>query len=200
MIETLQDLRRIYPQPKPRAVAKQLDRLDPYCRRFIGLAPFVVLATTSRDGRVDASPRGGRPGFVTVVDDLTLHLPDAFGNNRLDSYTNIIESGRCGTIFLVPGMDETLRVNGRAVLRDESELLAPYAAERHPPKVLVEIRVEEAFLHCAKALMRSRLWGAEHRIDRSLFPSISEMIKAQSGSADPAETQEQTLARYVHEL
>jgi PPOX class probable FMN-dependent enzyme len=200
MIETLQDLRRIYPQPKPRAVAKQLDRLDPYCRRFIGLAPFVVLATVAKDGRVDASPRGGKPGFVTIVDDVTLHLPDAFGNNRLDSYSNIVESGRCGTIFLVPGMDETLRVNGRALLRDEPELLAPYAGERHPPKVLVEIRVEEAFLHCAKALMRSRLWGAEHRIDRALFPSISEMIKAQSGSPDPAETQEETLERYVHEL
>lgn len=200
MIETLQDLRRIYPQPKPRAVAKQLERLDPYCRQFIGLAPFLVLATVSRDGRVDASPRGGKPGFVTIVDDVTLRLPDAFGNNRLDSYSNIVASGRCGTIFFVPGMDETLRVNGRAVLRDEPELLAPYAAERHPPKVLVEIHVEEAFLHCAKALMRSRLWGSENRIDRARFPSISEMIKAQSGSADPAETQEQTLARYVHEL
>lgn len=200
MIETLQDLRRIYPQPKPRAIAKQLDRLDPYCRQFIGLAPFLVLATVGKGGRVDASPRGGRPGFVTVVDEITLHVPDAFGNNRLDSYSNIVESGRCGTIFFVPGMDETLRVNGRAVLRDEPALLAPYAAERHPPKVLVEIRVEEAFLHCAKALMRSRLWGSEHRIDRACFPSISEMIKEQSGSEDPAETQEQTLARYVHEL
>ena len=200
MIETLEDLRRIYPQPKPRAVAKQLDRLDLYCRRFIGQAPFLVLATVGREGRVNASPRGGKPGFVTIVDDVTVRVPDAFGNNRLDSYSNIVESGRCGTIFFVPGMDETLRINGRAVLRNEPELLAAYAAERHPPKVLVEIRVEEAFLHCAKALMRSRLWGMEHRIDRAAFPSISEMIKAQSGSADPAETQAETLARYVHEL
>jgi PPOX class probable FMN-dependent enzyme len=200
MIESVQDLRRIYAPPKPRAVAKQLDRLDPYCRRFIGLAPFLVLATVGKDGRVDASPRGGKPGFVQIIDDVTVHVPDAFGNNRLDSYTNIVESGRCGTIFFVPGMDETLRINGRAVLRNEPELLAPYAAEKHPPKVLVEIRVEEAYLHCAKALMRSRLWSPDNRIDRAAFPSIGEMIKAQSGSQDPAETQEQTLARYVHEL
>ena len=200
MIESVQDLRKVYAPPKPRAVAKQLDRLDSYCRRFIGFAPFLVLATVDKDGRVDASPRGGKPGFVTVVDEVTVHIPDAFGNNRLDSYTNIVESGRCGSIFFVPGMDETLRINGRAVLRNEPELLQAYAAERHPPKVLVEIRVEEAYLHCAKALMRSRLWSADNRIDRGAFPSISEMIKAQSGSVDPAETQEQTLTRYVNEL
>jgi PPOX class probable FMN-dependent enzyme len=200
MIESLQELRQMYPQPKARAIAKQLDRLDPYCRRFIGLAPFLVLATVGKDGRVDASPRGGRPGFVTIVDDVTLHVPDAFGNNRLDSYSNIVQTGRCGTIFFVPGMDETLRVNGRAALRNEPELLAPYASEKHAPKVLVEIRIEEAYLHCAKALMRSRLWGAENRIDRARFPSISEMIKEQSGMQEPAESQEQTLARYVHEL
>src|SRR5512139_3307923 len=126
MIETVQDLRRIYPQPKPRALAKQLDRLDPHCRKFIGLAPFLVLATVGKDGRVDASPRGGSPGFVRIVDERMLQLPDALGNNRLDSYTNVVETGRCGLIFFVPGMDETLRVNGRAKLRDEPEILAGF--------------------------------------------------------------------------
>ena len=116
MIETLQDLRRIYPEPKPRALAKQLERLDGHCRRFIELAPFLVLATVGKDGRVDASPRGGAPGFVKVIDEVTLHLPDSLGNNRLDSYANIVQTGRCGTIFLLPGMDETLRINGRALL------------------------------------------------------------------------------------
>ena len=200
MIESVEALRSLYPQPKPRALAKQLDRLDVYCRRFIGLSPFLVLATAGPDGRIDASPRGGAPSFVRVVDDTTLHLPDTLGNNRLDSYANIVQTGRCGTIFFIPGMDETLRVNGRAVLRDEPELLAPFGDARHPPRLVVEIRVEEAFLHCAKALMRSRLWGTEHRIDRSLFPSISQMIKAQSGSPEPAETQAETLARYAGEL
>jgi uncharacterized protein len=200
MIETLQDLRRIYPEPKPRALAKQLDRLDVHCRRFIEVAPFLVLATVGKDGRVDASPRGGAPGFVKVVDELTLHLPDSLGNNRLDSYANIVQTGRCGTIFLLPGMDETLRVNGRALLRNEPELLAAYPAQRHPPRVIVEIRVEEAYLHCAKALMRSQLWNEDNRIDRALFPSMGQMIKDQSGSQEQAETREQMLARYVSEL
>ena len=200
MIETLDDLRRIYPQPKARALAKQLERLDPHCRKFIGLAPFLVLATVAKDGRVDASPRGGAPGFVRVVDDITVHLPDALGNNRLDSYTNIVQTGRCGTIFFVPGMDETLRINGRARLRNEPELLAGFPNDRHPPRVVVEIRIEEAYLHCAKALMRSRLWGGDHRIDRSEFPSMGQMIKDQSGLPGPVETREQMLARYVDEL
>ena len=200
MIDSLQELRRVYPEPKPRALLKQLDRLDMHCRRFVGLAPFLVLATVGKDGRVDASPRGGAPGFVQIVDDVTLHVPDAFGNNRLDSYANIIQTGRCGTIFFVPGMDETLRINGRALLRNEPELLARFQGERHTPRVVVEIRVEEAYLHCAKALMRSRLWSADNKIERSRFPSMGQVIKDQSGSPDPAETQEQMLARYVNEL
>jgi PPOX class probable FMN-dependent enzyme len=200
MIDSLQELRRVYPEPKPRSLLKQLDRLDVHCRQFVGLAPFLVLATVGKDGRVDASPRGGAPGFVQVIDDRTLHLPDAFGNNRLDSYANIVQSGRCATIFFVPGMDETLRINGRALLRDEPELLARFGSERHTPRVVVEIRVEEAYLHCAKALMRSKLWSADNRIDRSLFPSLGQMIKEQSGSPEPAETQEQALARWVNEL
>jgi PPOX class probable FMN-dependent enzyme len=200
MIETVQELRQIYPDPKPRALVKQLDRLDVHCRRFIELAPFLVLATVGKDGRVDASPRGGKPGFVQVLDEVTLHLPDSLGNNRLDSYANIVQTGRCGSIFFVPGMDETLRINGRALLRNEPELLAPYRAERNPPRVVVEIQVEEAYLHCAKALMRSRLWSDDNRIERSRFPSMGQMIKEQSGSSEAAETREQMLARYVNEL
>ena len=200
MIESMSDLRSIYAEPKARSLAKQLDRLDPHCRKFIGLSPFLVLATTGKDGRVDASPRGGAPGFVAVIDDRRLHLPDALGNNRLDSYTNIVETGRCGTIFFLPGMDETLRINGRARLRNEPEILARFPRERHPPRVVVEIDVEEAYLHCAKALMRSRLWSDDHRIDRDMFPSMGQMIKDQSGSPEPAETRQEMLARYVHEL
>jgi PPOX class probable FMN-dependent enzyme len=200
MIDSLQELRRIYPDPKPRALAKQLDRLDSHCRRFIERSPFLVLATVGKDGRVDASPRGGAPGFVQVVDEVTLQLPDAFGNNRLDSYSNIVQTGRCGTIFFLPGMDETLRINGRVRLLNEPELLQRFKSERHTPRVVVEIHVEEAYLHCAKALMRSRLWSPENRIERSSFPSMGQMIKDQSGSPEPAETQEQMLARYVSEL
>ena len=200
MIETVEDLRRLYPSPKPRSLAKQLDRLDAHCRRYIGLSPFLVLATVGADGRVDASPRGGAPGFVRVVDDLTLQLPDALGNNRIDSYTNIVQTGRCGLIFFLPGMDETLRVNGRARLSDAPQLLAQFPHERHPPRLVLELAVEETFLHCAKALMRSRLWDPARHVDRALFPSIGQMIKEQSGSAEPAETQEQALVRYATEI
>src|SRR5262245_57445815 len=180
MIETLQDLRSIYSQPKPRSVAKQLDHLDKHCKRFIGLSPFLVLATVGKDGRVDASPRGGAPGFVRVVDDKTLQLPDALGNNRLDSFTNVVQTGKLAMIFFIPGMDETLRVNGPARLSADPELLRAFPHDRHPPRIVVEIDVEEAYLHCAKALMRSKLWASDHRIDRSLFPSLGQMIKEQS--------------------
>jgi uncharacterized protein len=199
MIESVQDLRRYYSTPKPRSLAKQLDRLDPYCRRFIGQAPFLVLATAGKSGQLDASPRGGAPGFVAVRDDKTLHLPDALGNNRLDSYTNIVETGRCAAIFFIPGMDETLRVNGTARLRDEAHILASFGPEK-PPRVVVEIGIEDAYLHCAKALMRSRLWSGDHRIDRSAFPSLGQMIKEQSGSAEPVETQQQAVARWLTEI
>jgi uncharacterized protein len=200
MIETLDALRSTYPAPKQRALAKQLARLDVHCRRFIELAPFLVLATVGRDGRVDASPRGGAPGFVEVIDAHTLYLPDAFGNNRLDSFSNIVHTGQVGLIFFVPGVDETLRVNGRARLRDEADIRARFPHERHPPRVVVEVTVEEAYLHCAKALMRSRLWAPESRVERGVLPTMGQMLKDQTASPEPVESQEQMLARYANEL
>lgn len=186
--------------PHARALAKELDRLDGHCRRFIAHAPFLVLATVGADGRVDASPRGGAPGFVRVLDERRLWMPDASGNNRLDSFANVVQTGRCGLIFFVPGMDETLRVNGRARLLDDAEALAGFPQERHPPRLVLDVSVEEAYLHCAKALMRSRLWSGDYRIDRAEFPSMGEMIRDQTGSSEPAETQAQMLARYREAL
>jgi hypothetical protein len=200
MIETQETLRTIYPEPKARSLAKQLERLDKHCRRFISLAPFLVIATSGKDGRIDASPRGGAPGFVRVVDDKTVQLPDALGNNRLDSYTNIVQTGKAALIFFIPGMDETLRVNGNAKLRDDAELLRQFPHEQRAPRLVVEISVEEAFLHCAKALMRSKLWASDNRIERAAFPSLGQMIKDQSGLTDPVETQEQAVLRYKTEL
>ena len=200
MIETVEGLRKTYLGPKPRALAKQLERLDEHCQRFISLAPFLVIATAGKDGRVDASPRGGAPGFVHVVDEKTLHLPDALGNNRLDSFTNIVQTGSVGVIFFIPGMDETLRVNGNAKLRDDAELLRQFPHERHPPRIVVEICVEEAYLHCAKALMRSKLWAPDYQIERSAFPSMGQMIKDQSGSTEPVEAQAEAIERYKSEI
>ena len=192
-------LRSLHHAPMSRATDKVLRALDHHCRRIIALSPFCVIATQGPNG-ADVSPRGDPAGFVRVLDDVTLLLPDRVGNNRLDAMTNLLANPRLGLLFLVPGMNETLRINGTARITSDARLLAPSAVGSREPKVGLLIEVEEAFLHCAKALMRSRLWGAENRIDRARFPSISEMIKEQSGMQEPAETQEQTLARYVHEL
>jgi len=200
MPDTIERLRALYPPTKKRSILKQLDHLDPHCIRFIGLSPFLVIATSGADGGMDASPRGGAPGFVQVKDRTTLLMPDSIGNNRLDSYTNIVETGRVGLLFFIPGMDETLRVNGRARLCDDPSVLARFASERHPPRVVVEIGVVEAYLHCAKALMRSKLWDPEVRVERSVMPSMGQMIKEQSGSTDPVESQEAALERWKSEL
>ena len=198
MIDTEQALRAIYAAPKPRSLAKQLDHMDKHCRHFISCSPFLVLATVGKDGRVDASPRGGAPGFVRVIDDKTLQLPDALGNNRLDSFTNIVQTGKLGAIFFIPGMDETLRVNGNARLSNDPELLRAFPHDRHPPRIVVEIHVEEAYLHCAKALMRSKLWSPEARHERSVLPTMGQMLHDQCGVE--TETQEAMVARYQRDL
>jgi len=200
MIDDVNALRAHYPAARPRSLAKELDHLDAHCRRFIEHSPFLVLATAGADGRVDASPRGGEPGFVHVVDERTLWMPDASGNNRLDSYTNVAQTRRCGLLFMLPGMDETLRVNGTAELLDAAEVLAQFPREKNPPRAVLAVSVEEAYLHCAKALMRSKLWSADNRIERSIFPSMGQMIRDQTGSTEPAETQAQMLVRYATEL
>ena len=199
-ITTLADLRHLYAAPGERARLKQLDRLDPHARRFIGLSPFVVLATHGADGLPDASPRGGAPGFVKVADDHTLLLPDASGNNRLDTLENIVATGTLGLLFLVPGVDETLRINGRARLLDDAALCAQCAGERGVPKLVIELRVEQAYLHCAKAFMRSQLWDASRHLPRAQLPSMGEMLRDQIGSTGPAETQAEMLARYQASL
>ncbi len=202
MIETLEQLRTRYAPAGERSLKKELNHLDAHCIRFISLAPFLVLASGSAAGEamLDASPRGGAPGFVHVPDKNTLLLPDAPGNNRLDTYTNIVAGGKVGLLFLVPGVDETLRVNGTARLRDEAAFLDLFKEEKHPPKLVIEITVREAYLHCAKALMRSKLWDAQHQCERSAMPSMGQMLRDQIGGNIPAETQEEMVVRYAKDL
>jgi PPOX class probable FMN-dependent enzyme len=189
------DLRALHAPPKERTLRKQLDRLDRHCRRFIELSPFVVLATAGADGRMDATPRGGEPGFVTVADDTTLLLPDRPGNNRLDSLTNLTEVPEIGLLFMIPGVDETLRVNGPVELRTDAELAEPFRVRRRAPAVVLRITVREAYLHCAKALMRSRLWDPGAQIDRSELPALGEMLRDQVGRAVPVESQVEMVER-----
>ena len=197
---TLSDLRRLYPPAKARSLRKQLDRLDGHCQRFIALSPFVVLSSAGPAGALDASPRGGDPGFVQVLDEHTLLIPDAPGNNRLDTLENVASTGRLGLLFLVPGVDETLRVNGSAVLSTRADWLDRCAIERRRPVLVVAVSVQEAYLHCAKALMRSRLWSPASLQPRSSLPTMGEMLRDQIGGDTPAETQARMLARYAADL
>jgi len=200
MIDSVDALRRLYPPAKERSVLKQLDHLDRHCLRFVELSPFVVLSSASKDGKCDASPRGGEPGFVKAPDEKTLLLPDAPGNNRLDTLENIASTGRIGLLFLVPGVDETLRVNGAARLANDDSILNGFKTEKRTPRLVIEINVEDAYLHCAKALMRSRLWDSANHVDRATLPSMGEMLRDQIGPQVPAETQAQMLERYKADL
>ena len=193
------ELRALHSAPTERAVRKELDRLDRHCRRFIALSPFLVMATADADGRLDATPRGGDPGFVEVADDRTLLLPDRPGNNRLDSLTNLTERPDVGLLFMIPGVDETLRVNGAAELRTDPDLVQRFQVGRRPPAIVLQITVRQAYLHCAKALMRSRLWDPAARIDRAELPTMGEMMRDHAGSG-PAESQAAMVERYREQL
>jgi uncharacterized protein len=172
------DLRECYPQPLERSLRKSLTKLDVHMRRFISLSPFLCIGTSSDTG-ADVSPRGDSPGFVHVLDDTTLLIPDWPGNNRLDSLTNVTGNPRVGLLFLIPGVDETLRINGTAAITMDPALLERWTVNGKHPRSALRIAVGEAYLHCAKALMRSRLWGDDYRVDRQALPSYAQMLKDQ---------------------
>jgi hypothetical protein len=199
-ITTLAALRTLYAAPKERAVKKQLAALDRHCIRFIGLSPYVVLATAGADGRQDASPRGGPPGFVQVLDAHTLLIADSPGNNRLDTLENIVATGRVGALFMVPGVDETLRVNGRAVLSRAPADIARCTTERRAPVLVIRVVVDEAYLQCAKALMRSALWEPASRVERSVLPTAGEILMDHTGVQTAAETIDDMRRRYEPDL
>ena len=208
MIETLAQLRSLYAEPAERALRKQRPALDVHCQRFIALSPFCVVASAGAVaahggpgvGLLDASPRGGAPGFAKTPDAHTLLLPDSGGNNRLDTLTNLLADPRIGLLFMIPGVDETLRVNGTARLRDEAAFTDLFAAERQRPKLVIEVQVAEAYLHCSKAFMRSRLWHADAQVPRSALPSMNQMIHDQIGLATEPETHEAMMERYRAQL
>ena len=194
------DLTTIYPKPTPRVIAKARPAIDSHARKFIDMSPFCVLATSGVDGSVDASPRGGNPGFVSVTGPNSLLMPDRSGNNRIDSFRNIVEgSGFVHLVFFVPGIDETLRVGGRGKLSADPELLAAMVEFGKPPRAVLKIDVSEVYFHCGKALMRSKLWSAETRVERTVMPSIAEVIHDQTGLGEP-EGQAAVYARYETQL
>jgi PPOX class probable FMN-dependent enzyme len=199
-IDSLAVLTQFYAEPQPRAVRKEIPALDRHCRDFIALSPFLILSTSDRDHNLDASPRGGDPGFVRVTDDGHLLIPDAPGNNRLDSFRNIISTGKVGLLFLIPGFDETLRVNGNAVLSTDASDIAACSTEKRAPKAVVRIAVTAAYLHCAKAFLRSKLWDPASRVERTRLPTAGRMISDQTGLWVAPETREDMERRYQPDL
>jgi uncharacterized protein len=212
-ITTLASLRALYDPVRERSALKELPQLDQHAMRFISLSPLVVLSTgaSRADGSVesmDASPRGGAPWFVKVLDAHTLLIADSPGNNRLDTLENIVQGGEPGSpiglLFLVPGVDETLRVNGRAWLTTAEADRKLCEDERRVPKLVIRVTVQASYLHCAKALMRSALWDATRHVDRTVMPSMGEMLRDQMADrmkpGTVFETQEQMLERYRQTL
>lgn len=187
-ISTRTQLRAVYKSPGEGAVKKVLKCLDKHCMDFLSLCPFGVLSTAGADGTLDASPKGGEPGFIHVVDPETIVLPDWPGNNRLDSLENILENPHLGLMLLIPGMDETLRVNGRAKISTDRALLQRFAVKGKLPLTVVVITVEEAYLHCARAVWRADLWNPDKHIDRGQLPSMGQMLADQVKGYDAAAT------------
>jgi hypothetical protein len=169
------ELERLYGAPSQPALAKEVSFIHPVYRQFISRSPFIVLATGG-EGGLDTSPRGDAPGFVVVEDDRTLLIPDRPGNNRIDSLRNIVENPRVAVFFLVPGVGESLRVNGRASILVDPDLLARFVVNAKPPRSVIVIDVETAFFQCSKAIVRSDLWNPEKRIDRAELPSTGAML------------------------
>jgi uncharacterized protein len=199
-IEGIESLHEIYGAPSERAVKKQLSRLDRHCRDFIARSPFLVVATADASGRCDASPKGDMPGFVRVVDDLTLLIPDRLGNNRVDTLGNLLARPGIGLIFFVPGINETLRVNGLARITADPALLEPLAVNGKVPRSGILVSAEEVYFHCGKALIRSDLWNPEKRVRRSDFPSLGRILADQIGGIDVEEAERYTADGYKNRL
>ena len=176
---TPEDVRAYYREPHPIAIAKEMRRLDRHCRDFIAIAPFLVVATADRQGRVDATPRGDAPGFVAVADDTTLLIPDRRGNNRVDTMMNIAENPHVGLLFMVPGRSETLRINGAARITIDPARLAPLAADGKPPQAAIVVAIEEVYFQCGKALIRSHLWDAGRRPATDALAPIGQVFAEQ---------------------
>ena len=181
IVTSREELRAIFGAPGERAVLKERAHLDVHTREFIARSPFVLLATSNRAGRCDVSPKGDAPGFVMVLDDTHLVIPDRVGNNRIDGLTNIVENPHLGMIFLIPGREDTLRVNGRACIIRDGEILSRLEVQGKQPKVAIGVEVEECFLHCAKAFRRSGLWDRERWPDVAGLPSMAKILWDQIG-------------------
>lgn len=201
VITSQQDLRTVYREPTKIVRAKVVHALDDLARQFISHSPFVLLATADRDGRCDVSPRGGPVGFVKVLDERRVVIPDLNGNNLLDSMQNIVHTGQAALLFLVPGRDETLRLNGPAVVSTEPGLLDLFTGELRRPTAVIGVEVADAYVHCAKSFRRGGVWDPTSWPSLDTVPTGAAMLTAHIGlSQSPEKTERHLEASYVEEL
>lgn len=179
-IESEEALRQIYPPPHDLIRRKQLSRLDKHCRKFISLAPLICISTSGADGTCDVSPRGDGPGFVKVLDDTHLLIPDRRGNNRVDALRNVIANPHIGVLFIIPGIDDLLRVNGTAAVVADPEFLAQMSMDGRPPASAILVTLVEAFLHCGRAFKRAKIWNPSHFQPVDALPPLAQMLADQT--------------------
>ena len=175
IVETVEELEALYGHPKETSILKEITRITPQYRALIEASPFVALATSGPEG-LDCSPRGDLAGFVRVHDDRTLMMPDRRGNNRVDSLRNIVHDPRVGLLFLIPGSDTTLRINGRAHLNTDPDLLASFAVDGKPPRSVIVMTTEAVYFQCARAIVRSELWNPEKHVDPKTLPTPGQIL------------------------
>ena len=175
LISSMEDLQALYGEKMGASVIKEIDYINSGYRKLIEAAPFVAIATAGPEG-LDCSPKGDAPGFVRILDDKTLAIPDRPGNNRIDGFRNIIRDPRIALLFLIPGVGETLRVNGRASISVDPELMQSFAVNGKQPRCVLIVHIESIFFHCSKAIVRSKLWDDATRIDRKSLPSTGTII------------------------
>ncbi|TIL55524.1 pyridoxamine 5'-phosphate oxidase family protein [Mesorhizobium sp.] len=202
-VTTREELRTIYKTPRPTdgSIRKELKALDGHGRSFIGKSPFVLIGSSDGAGNADVTPKGDRPGFAAVLDEKTIAIPDRPGNNRLDTLENILLNPSVGLLFLIPGMNETLRVNGDARITVDAALRERLAVDGKEPQSVVLVTVKAAYMHCAKAFMRSDLWKPETWYDRATLPTLGQILRDQLALADSAEATDRWLVEeYKHTM
>jgi len=190
------ELRAIIGQPLPLTCRKVVDRLDHLTRQFVELSPLVMLATSDGAGNCDVSPRGDGPGFVRILDERTLLVPDRPGNRLADALRNLLANPHCGLLFVIPGVTDTLRVNGAAWITDDAELLAPSAVEGKAPRLGIVVEIDEAYTQCSKAFLRGHVWEPERFRSRDELPSNGAIFAAIVPDLDPVAYDEERAARY----
>jgi PPOX class probable FMN-dependent enzyme len=197
MIGADNDLRSLLGEPSDLVRSKIADRLNDLTRQFIERSPFLCLATSAADGTCDVSPKGDPAGFVRILDDRTLLLPDRPGNRLADSLRNVLENPHVALLFVIPGVTDTFRVNGRAEIVTDPELLEPCAVEGKVPKLALRIEIEQAYTHCSKAFLRSNLWDPERFVDRDELPSPGELLRSVNPQVEPGTYDAERSERYA---